>query len=112
MSTQIVERHALKPGAPPRDVIDILKKLSEREPERWIIRCPVCSWKPAADSRWSCLDTGHPEYYSHGCGQSWHSFATRGRCPGCTHQWRWTACLSCQAWSHHEDWYTFEDHDQ
>ncbi len=107
----LIRREALKPGAPPHDVIEILKKFSERVPERWIIRCPACSWKPTADSRWSCLDAGPPEHFSPGCGHSWHAFATRGRCPGCAHQWRWTACIVCHAWSLHEDWYTFEDNE-
>ena len=30
---------------------------------------------------------------------------TRGRCPGCQHQWQWTTCLSCGVASLHEHWY-------
>ena len=39
----------------------------------------------------------------------WNTFATRGLCPGCQHQWRYTSCLECAAWSLHEDWYAAED---
>jgi hypothetical protein len=69
------------------------------------IRCPLCLWVPTPRSRWYCCDCGHPEHYSGGCGMAWNTFETHGRCPGCDHQWRWTACLSCHEWSLHEDWY-------
>src|SRR5262245_45075688 len=83
-------------GAPQRDTT------AARPSE---IRCPLCFWVPAPGSRWYCCDCGHPEYYSGGCGMAWNTFDTHGRCPGCDHQWRWTACLSCGEWSLHEDWY-------
>jgi hypothetical protein len=31
-------------------------------------------------------------------------------CPGCAHQWRYTACLRCEGWSLHEDWYVEGGH--
>lgn len=69
------------------------------------IRCPLCQWKPNASTRWCCSDCNYPEYFFNGCGTVWNTFLTGGRCPGCNHQWRWTACLSCSGWSLHEDWY-------
>jgi hypothetical protein len=68
------------------------------------IRCPLCDW-PSASSRWSCYSDGTPESFREGCGTVWNTFSTHGRCPGCSHQWRWTSCLQCHEWSLHEDWY-------
>jgi hypothetical protein len=73
------------------------------------IRCPLCTWRPNRSSRWYCGDCDYPEYFFDGCGTAWNTFTTRGRCPGCSHQWRWTICLSCQGWSRHEDWYENQD---
>ena len=70
------------------------------------IRCPLCGWKPNESSRWFCDDCEYPEYFFDACGTAWNTFATRGLCPGCAHQWRWTVCLSCFRWSRHEEWYT------
>jgi hypothetical protein len=72
------------------------------------IRCPLCAWEPDASSRWGCVRTDVPEGFSGGCGTVWNTFSTRGRCPGCQHQWRWTHCLRCTEWSLHEDWYIEE----
>ena len=69
------------------------------------IRCPLCKWRPLRSSLWYCLTTGTPEPFFEGCGTEWNTFSTRGRCPGCSHQWRWTSCLRCSQWSKHEDWY-------
>jgi hypothetical protein len=69
------------------------------------IRCPLCRWSPLPSSRWSCVWTDTPEPFFQACGTTWNTFATRGRCPGCRHQWQWTLCLECQQWSLHEDWY-------
>jgi hypothetical protein len=69
------------------------------------IRCPLCKWQPKPSHRWFCAPCDYPEFYRDGCGESWNTFSTRGRCPGCSHQWRWTACLNCAGWSLHEDWY-------
>ena len=69
------------------------------------IRCPHCRWHPAASDRWSCISFGGPEPPFPSCGTSWNTFDTRGRCPGCSHQWRWTLCLRCQKWSLHDAWY-------
>lgn len=69
------------------------------------IRCPVCKWQPKPAHRWFCASCSYPEYFDAGCGTCWNTFITRGRCPGCHHQWRWTACLNCAGWSLHADWY-------
>jgi len=70
------------------------------------IRCPLCAWRPAPSSRWSCVWTeGSPEPPFASCGAIWNTFETRGNCPGCAHRWRWTSCLRCAGWSLHEDWY-------
>jgi len=69
------------------------------------IRCPRCQWQPSALSRWYCGDCDYPEYFYNGCGAAWNTFTTRGRCPGCGHQWSWTICLRCYRWSRHNDWY-------
>jgi hypothetical protein len=50
----------------------------------------------------------HEGFFDGGCGECWNTFNTRGRCPGCGHQWRWTACLNCSGWSLHEHWYEIE----
>ncbi|HKB09562.1 MAG TPA: hypothetical protein VKD69_02870 [Vicinamibacterales bacterium] len=75
------------------------------------IRCPLCRWRPSAASRWSCdwTEIDSPEPFFNACGTEWNTFATRGRCPGCGHQWRWTSCLRCGQWSPHEEWY---EHDE
>jgi hypothetical protein len=69
------------------------------------IRCPLCRWQPASSSVWCCLWFDTPEPFFEACGTIWNTFLTRGRCPGCSHQWRWTLCLQCAGWSLHEDWY-------
>jgi hypothetical protein len=70
------------------------------------IRCPLCEWRPNRSHTWQCITgPGNPEGSFIGCGTSWNTFATRGRCPGCAHQWRWTSCLRCSEWSLHVDWY-------
>jgi len=69
------------------------------------IRCPLCKWQPKPSHRWFCAPCGLPEFYADGCGAHWNTFTTRGRCPGCSHQWRWTSCLNCEGWFLHEDWY-------
>jgi len=73
------------------------------------IRCPLCTWRPLASSRWSCHWQDTPEPFFEACGTVWNTFATRGRCPGCGHQWRWTSCLRCGQWSLHVDWYQEAD---
>jgi len=75
------------------------------------IRCPLCGWRPSASSRWSCewIDTPEPRFTA--CGTVWNTFSTKGRCPGCSHQWRWTSCHRCGQWSLHDDWYE-EAHDE
>jgi len=69
------------------------------------IRCPRCRWRPRPSDRWFCAPCDDPEYFAGGCGTCWNTFATGGRCPGCGHRWRWTACLHCSRWSLHADWY-------
>jgi len=64
--------------------------------------------RPDASSRWCCHPHETPEPFFPGCGTVWNTFSTRGRCPGCDHQWLWTSCLSCGEWSLHQDWYEYE----
>jgi hypothetical protein len=52
-----------------------------------------------------CVSQGPPEFFTGGCGTVWNTFDTRGRCPGCSHQWTWTRCFACDGWSPHDDWY-------
>lgn len=88
------------------DEVEEVAAFDEEEgPEFERIRCPACRWRPRASDLWECGDCGHPEYFFGGCGTAWNTFDTRGLCPGCGHQWRWTFCLSCWEWSPHEDWY-------
>jgi len=88
----------------PEDATDTIDQ-SDDEPDYSHIRCPLCRWRPDARSSWECGECDYPEYFFDGCGMEWNTFDTRGLCPGCGHQWRWTACLSCGGWSLHEDWY-------
>ena len=81
----------------PRDEDE--KNASER------IRCPLCEWVPTPSSTWCCFAEGTPEPPFPWCGTTWNTFNTRGRCPGCGHQWKWTSCLRCGGFSLHEDWY-------
>jgi predicted amidophosphoribosyltransferase len=66
------------------------------EPDFLKIRCPRCHWRPQKDDRWLC---------SPGCLHSWNTFDTAGVCPGCAKHWHETACLHCDQWSPHADWY-------
>jgi len=100
----------LKRGDRPAEIVDVLNRMKETA-SRHRIRCPTCGWQPGAASRWICTPTDAPEYYPHGCGNAWNTFETRGRCPGCDHAWRWTACLVCGMWARHEDWYAPEEDD-
>lgn len=86
---------------------EIIKSLSEEKDDTDFqrIRCPHCKWQPTAASRWFCADADAPEFFYGGCGTMWNTFKTRGKCPGCNHQWKWTSCLRCAGWSRHEDWY-------
>ncbi|MEP6924740.1 MAG: hypothetical protein ABI954_09770 [Pyrinomonadaceae bacterium] len=90
----------------PEETIDKVTELDRKENHFERIRCPLCQWEPQSADRWTCADGGHPEYYYGACYTSWNTFATRGMCPGCHHQWRWTTCLRCHDFSLHEDWYT------
>jgi len=69
------------------------------------IRCPKCAWRPSQSDLWCCLAIDTPEPPFDFCMTEWNTFSTRGRCPGCQHQWTWTSCLRCGEWSLHEDWY-------
>ena len=92
-------------------VEEILKSLQKDEEETDFerIRCPLCNWRPSAASRWMCADCDDPEYFYNACYTFWNTFETRGKCPTCAHQWRWTSCLSCHGWARHEDWYEKSD---
>lgn len=95
-------------GVIPEKMTEKDPRLDNEEQDFSRIRCPLCKWQPDKSSRWMCDDCGHPEYFFNGCGTLWNTFDTRGLCPGCAHQWRWTSCLRCYGWSLHEDWYTKE----
>lgn len=95
-------------SAMPGEVVDEDIEMGEEDPEFSRLRCPLCRWQPNASSEWECGDCGYPEYFYDACYAVWNTFTTRGRCPGCGHQWRWTSCLRCNGWSLHEDWYTNE----
>lgn len=69
------------------------------------IRCPQCQWRPTSQDLWCCYSGDGPEPRFEACGTMWHTFATHGLCPGCSHQWQWTSCLRCSEWSRHDDWY-------
>jgi hypothetical protein len=85
------------------DVETVIRKSIDDRTRR--IRCPLCHWQPTRASRWCCEVGGTPEPYFEGCLTVWNTFDTRGRCPGCAHQWIWTTCHRCDAASLHEDWY-------
>ena len=89
-----------------------LSRQTTTKPARPRIRCPHCAWQPRRSSSWTCMPVGYPEYYQRGCGHSWNTFDTRGLCPGCSHQWLHTSCLSCNRWALHEAWYERERRDQ
>lgn len=90
-----------------QEIEEILKKIETVVEKNDFegIRCPLCKWTPKASSSWLCADCGAPEYFHSACYTSWNTFKTRGKCPTCAHQWKWTSCLSCTGWSRHEDWY-------
>lgn len=96
-------------GALPEELIEEELRLEDEDAAFGRIRCPLCQWQPDSMSFWECGDCDYPEYFFAGCGTSWNTFTTRGRCPGCGYQWHWTACLRCDGWSPHEDWYTEAD---
>lgn len=73
------------------------------------VRCPLCQWRPTAASEWLCDPSGTPEPPFQACGTVWNTFATRGRCPGCGHQWWWTTCHRCGVCSPHDEWYDVTD---
>jgi hypothetical protein len=89
--------------APQRTTLDVVWR-ARREPFSGI-RCPLCHWRPSSEARWCCDCRGTPEPFFPWCGTAWHTFTTRGRCPGCSHRWLWTSCMQCSRWSLHEDWY-------
>jgi len=96
---------ALLKQKPAQDDLAMIVPIPDDERAFESIRCPLCAWRPAASSRWCCESADSPEPFFQGCGTVWNTFATRGRCPGCDHQWGWTSCLRCHGWSVHEDWY-------
>jgi hypothetical protein len=98
------------PGVPPEVILDWRERLERDTPEFVRVRCPHCAWQPTAGDRWTCAKQGPPENYL-GCGTIWNTFSTRGRCPGCDHQWQWTCCPKCDAWARHDEWYTTDDED-
>ena len=49
----------------------------------------------------------HSEPSFEGCGMVWNTFSTRGCCPGCSHQWRWTSVFDVAS-GRCTDWYERE----
>jgi len=94
----------LKKG-PTSTFIPGLKPSRDQQEGSSRIRCPRCTWQPTASSLWMCQSAGAPESFIGGCGTLWNTFSTQGQCPGCAHQWQWTLCPRCEAWSLHRDWY-------
>jgi hypothetical protein len=99
-------RQSLQPEETPDEVTQLDDEDEAKDYSR--IRCPLCRWQPDETCLWCCEDQDDPEYFFNGCGTTWNTFTTRGLCPGCGHQWRWTICLWCDGWSLHEDWYAKE----
>ena len=64
------------------------------------IYCPACEYRPRAEDRWQCVPS---------CGTMWHTFWTRGVCPGCGFQWPKTQCPQCGVLSPHEAWYHYPE---
>ncbi len=81
-----------------------IEKLKDTPTNFERIRCPLCRWQPRASSLWYCGDSS--SYL--GCGTTWNTFDTRGRCPNCKYRWQWTDCLRCGGASPHEAWYEDE----
>jgi DNA-directed RNA polymerase subunit RPC12/RpoP len=100
-----VSLQALHQGSPSPDAPAILPVDLDAGTDGTNIRCPHCDWKPEKSSRWTCVSMRKPEFFTRGCGTTWNTFETRGRCPGCGHQWHWTKCLRCHTWSAHDEWY-------
>jgi hypothetical protein len=98
----------LQKNAASKKIIAKASRLADRSPDFGRIRCPLCNWRPKPLHHWFCGACDDPEFFADGCGTSWNTFSTGGRCPTCGHQWRWTACLSCAGWSLHKDWYEGE----
>ena len=98
-------RWLLKKSPLPGVITDLERRPDDEDTVR---RHPMPAVQMAADAfeRVVCIcnasDT--PEPFFEGCGTTWNTFSTRGRCPGCAHQWRWTSCLRCEGWSLHDDW--------
>lgn len=114
MALGIVERvYRTLMRRPPGTGTDVEEESRVEDVDRWSrIRCPHCQWQPDRASRWQCSECREPEGLLHGCGTVWNTFQTRGRCPGCQHQWRWTSCPACSQWAPHDDWYEAEDADE
>ena len=94
----------LKKG-PSTTFIPVIKPWLDDWEQTRRIRCPLCEWQPPESTLWACQSYGTPEPYFGGCGTLWNTFSTGGKCPGCSHQWKWTSCPNCHDWSLHEDWY-------
>lgn len=108
LSASPSEFFLLQENAASKKIIAKASRLADRSPDFGRIRCPLCNWRPKPLHHWFCGPCDYPEFFADGCGTSWNTFSTGGRCPACGHQWRWTACLSCERWSLHKDWYEDE----
>ena len=95
----------LKQGRKTEQIVTSEQRLDEHGQFEGV-RCPHCRWRPSAHDLWCCISDGDgPEPPFRSCGTAWNTFATHGRCPGCSHQWEWTLCLRCQEWARHIEWY-------
>ncbi len=61
------------------------------------IACPACGAQPVAGMQWLCAPDG--------CGGTFDTFASHGRCPHCDAQFSWTQCLMCGRISAHQAFY-------
>jgi hypothetical protein len=61
------------------------------------IACPACGISPWVGMGWICAPDG--------CGHSFDTFETAGRCPQCEAQFPVTWCPFCGKGSPHRAWY-------
>jgi hypothetical protein len=71
------------------------------------IRCPLCGWEPDGYPYWGC----NQWIDGRSCATIWNTFATRARCPTCSHQYKETWCPRCNRMSLHEAWYEQSEED-
>ena len=65
--------------------------------QRSNVACPGCGFVPVVGQQWICAPDG--------CGGSFDTFDTKGKCPYCEAQFAWTECPVCTRASAHRAWY-------